>query len=129
MIVADTCVVLWLAADPGILSKAAKAAVLAARDNGGIAIADITLYELAWLIQNQRVSVTGSAETFLATVESRFVVLPLTAAIARLATELPVSYPADPMDRLIGATALASNLPLVTRDKAIRRAAPFPVIW
>jgi hypothetical protein len=76
MIVADTCVVLWLAADPGILSKAAKAAVLAARDNGGIAIADITLYELAWLIQNRRVSVTGSAETFLATVESRFVVLP-----------------------------------------------------
>lgn len=129
VIVADTCVVIWLAADPGALSKAATAAIVAARAAGGVAISDMTLYELARLVQNGRISVTGSLDAFLKEVESRFIVLPVTASIARLATEFPARYPSDPMDRLIGATALDRGASLVTRDKAIRKAKAVPVIW
>ncbi len=66
---------------------------------------------------------------FLARISERFRVLPITAEIAQLAAELPDSYPSDPMDRLIGATALAQGVPLVTRDRAIRSSRAVPVIW
>lgn len=129
MIVADTCVVIWLANDPDSLSKAATEAIAAARKGRGIAISGITLYELAWLIRNKRIGAVGSLESFLAEVETYFIVLPVTAAIARLATEFTAPYPLDPMDRIIGATALAHGVPLVTRDKAIRKSKAVPVIW
>jgi PIN domain nuclease of toxin-antitoxin system len=34
--------------------------------------------------------------------------------------ELPESYPKDPMDRIIGATSMVEDLPLITADGAIR---------
>ena len=129
MIVADTCVVIWLAGDPGQLSKAAATAIATARKIGGIGIADITLYELSWLAHNKRISVTTSIEAFLAEVASRFLVLPVTPAIAHAAASFFDTYPADPMDRLIGATALHHGASLITRDKAIRRSKAVPVIW
>ncbi len=129
MVVADTCVVIWLAGDPGVLSKAATAAIIEARQGGGVAISDISLYELAWLAGHGRISVKGTLEAFLAEVEARFIVLPVTALIARLAAEFAAPYPADPMDRLIGATALDRGLSLITKDKAIRKSKAVPVIW
>ncbi len=128
MIVVDTCVVIWIAGEPHLLSTAAARALTEARKNNGVAISDVTLYELAWLVQNNRIHMAISLEAFLAQVEARFIVLPVTAAIARLATKFAAPYPSDPMDRLIGATALDHGVPLVTRDKAIRKSKAVPVI-
>jgi len=55
--------------------------------------------------------------------------LPITPAIAALATQFPESYPRDPADRLIGATARAEGLPLVTRDERIRSSPLLKTIW
>ena len=49
--------------------------------------------------------------------------------IAALATQFPDDYPKDPADRLIGATARAEGLPLVTRDEAIRASPLIRTIW
>ena len=50
--------------------------------------------------------------SFLQEVESRFVVLPITGRVcARIG--LPPSYPKDPADRIIGATALVEGLSLL----------------
>jgi predicted nucleic acid-binding protein len=49
MILLDTHIVIWLAFEPDKLSKRAKEAIAAARLQGGLAIAGITLLELAWL--------------------------------------------------------------------------------
>ena len=46
---------------------------------------------------------------------------PITPEIAALATQFPADYPRDPADRLIGATARAEGMTLVTRDERIRR--------
>ena len=129
MIVVDTCVVIWLASEPSMLSSAATEAIRVARKNGGVGIAGITLYELAWLASNRRITLKTSLEAFLLEVEARFVTLPISASISRIAVALPSSYPLDPMDRIIGATALDRGVPLVTRDKAIRKAKAMPVIW
>lgn len=129
MTVVDTCVVIWLAADPSELSVTATEAIRAARKSGGVAISCMTLFELAWLIERKHIAVAMSAEAFLAMIEARFHVLPLTAAVSRLAAGLPEEYPSDPFDRLIGATALDRGVALITRDKGIRRSKAVPVLW
>ena len=129
MIVVDTCVVIWLASDPSLLSAAATVAIRTARKIGGVGLSCISLVELGWLARNQRILLKTSLEAFLMEVEARFVILPLTAAVTRIAVEFPSPYPLDPMDRIIGATALDRGVPLVTKDKMIRKAKALSVIW
>jgi PIN domain nuclease of toxin-antitoxin system len=45
------------------------------------------------------------------------------------AYDLPASYPNDPVDRIIGATALVEGLTLITADAAIRKSRAVPTIW
>jgi PIN domain nuclease of toxin-antitoxin system len=129
VIVVDTCVVIWLASDPSLLSTAATDAIRTARGNGGVGISCISLFELAWLAKNQRIVLKTSLEAFLVEVETRFLILPITAAVTRIAVEFPSPYPLDPMDRIIGATALDRGVPLVTKDKMIRKAKALSVLW
>lgn len=129
MILLDTHVVLWLALEPTKLSKRAREAVLAARRQDGLAIAGITLMELAWLAEKKRVETTLSVESFVRQCASKLTVLPLTPEIAARAVSFPASYPKDPQDRLIGATALAESIPLITHDKQIKKSRMVPVIW
>lgn len=129
MILLDTHVVIWLAFEPDKLSKRAKEAIRAARLQGGLAIAGISLFELAWLAEKGRVETTLSVESFVRLCASRMTVLPITPEIAARAVGLPESYPKDPQDRLIGATALVEGLQLVTRDKQIKRSGVVRVIW
>ncbi len=130
MILVDTHVVVWLAFDQKQISTRAKAAIDDARKNAdGLAICDITLLELATLASNGRIRLDVSLETFLQEVESRFVVLPIRGRACVRALGLPASYPNDPADRMIGATAMAEGLSLLTADRAIRRARVVHTIW
>jgi PIN domain nuclease of toxin-antitoxin system len=130
VILVDTHVVLWLAFHPDRLSKKAREVIDEARKNkDGMAICDITLLELATLASRGRLNLNISLESFLAEVEARFVVLPIkSGACARIA-ELPATYPKDPADRIIAATALMEGLTLLTEDREIRRSNVVPAIW
>jgi PIN domain nuclease of toxin-antitoxin system len=129
MILLDTHVVVWLAFEPDKLSKRAKEAIRAARLQDGLAVSGITLFELAWLAQNGRVETTLSVESFVRQCASKMTTLPITPEIAARAVGFPDSYPKDPQDRLIGATALEEGIRLVTHDKQIKQSGLIPVIW
>jgi len=130
MILVDTHVVVWLAFDPSQLSRKARAAIEHARKNeGGLAISDITLLELATLARKGRIHLDISLESFLREVETRFVVLPITGRACVLALDLPPDYPKDPADRIIGATALAEGIALLTADQEIRKSKALHTIW
>ena len=130
MILLDTHVVVWLASGDARVSRRAQAAIDQARQAvHGLAISDFTLVELSGLFRKKQFALTVSPEAFLSEVERRFVVLPVTANIALQALELPASYPKDPADRIIGATALIEDLPLLTADSEIRRTRAIPTIW
>ena len=126
----DTHVVVWLALDQDQLSKKARAAIDDARRNGdGLAISDITLLELATLSSKGRIRLDISLESFLREVEARFVILPISGRACVRALGLPATYPKDPADRIIGATALVEGLSLLTADRAIRRSRALHTIW
>lgn len=130
MILLDTHVVVWLASDEMRLSKKAKAAIDETRQaERGLAISDFTLYELSTLFRKKEIGLVISLESFLSEVETRFVVLPITARVCASAFSLPATYPKDPADRIIGATALVEGLTLVTADAKIRNSRAVPTIW
>jgi PIN domain nuclease of toxin-antitoxin system len=54
-------------------------------------------------------------------VEARFGTLPITGQIVCGSIRVPTTYPKDPADRVIGATALVEGIRLLTADSAIRR--------
>ena len=89
MIILDTHVLVWMASDPKRLSKKATDAIREARQKSGVAIAAITLWELAWLAENGRVQVVGSVESFVRETVARVIVRPITPEIAALAVQLP----------------------------------------
>jgi PIN domain nuclease of toxin-antitoxin system len=129
MILLDTPALIWMVNDPAKLSRPAQKAIDSAITQGGLAIAGISLWEIACLIANDALIISQPTEDFLAKISSHTSVLPITPKIAALAYALPARYPLDPTDRLIGATAWASGIPLVTKDRAIRKSARFRTIW
>lgn len=130
MILVDTHVVVWLAFDQNEISTKARTAIDDERKNrDGLAISDITLFELATFESKGRFRLDISLESFLQEVESRFVVLPISARACARAMTLPVAYPKDPADRIIGATALVEGLFLLTADRGIRRSKAVRTIW
>jgi len=130
VILVDTHVVVWLAFDQDQISRKARTAIDDARKNAdGLAISDITLLELATLASKGRIHLNISLESFLQEVESRFVVLPITGRACARAIGFPATYPKDPADRIIGATALVEGLSLLTADREIRRSRAVRTIW
>ncbi len=130
MILLDTHVVIWLSYDHARISPKAQAAIEEERTKGsGIAVSSMTLLEIARLSSYGRIHFTPDLETFLSDIEARFTVLPITASIAMQAFALPPTYPKDPVDRVIGATSLIEDIPLLTADREIRKSHAVPTIW
>jgi PIN domain nuclease of toxin-antitoxin system len=130
MILLDTHALVWLLSDDLKLSPRARTTI---REQvllkNPIAISDVTLYEMAWLVEKKRIEIKVPLELYLEEVQSRFVAKRVTAAIAAKAASLPREYPSDPMDRIIAATAFVEGLDLLTADGLIRRSGAVNTIW
>ena len=86
-------------------------------------IASIVLWEVAKLAQLGRIDL-DLADPVVENVLSTIHVWPLDLEIARMSTELDFS--ADPADELIAATSIIHRIPLLTRDKRIRKSKLVP---
>jgi PIN domain nuclease of toxin-antitoxin system len=130
LILLDTHIVLWLTLESRSLSRKSTALLAdARREEETVAIASITLIETARLIAHGRIIIQIGLDAYMTELEARFTVLPITAAIAAATTRLPASYPRDPADRIIAATALVHGATLVTADERIRKAKAVRTVW
>lgn len=124
----DTHAVQWWSAEPARLSRRAADAIEAADE---LAVSAITWFELAWLAANGRIVVDVPARSWLSGLAAEVRTFGITPAVADTAVNLPATFPGDPADRLIYATAIEQGCELVTKDGRLRRHRhPRPVtIW
>ena len=131
MIVLDTHVIIWDALAPERLSEPAQQAIAQANQNDGLIICDISLWEIARLLQKGRVQVETDTLSFINLVlqANNMQVQAITPQIASLSTQLPAEINQDPADRLIAATTLSHNATLVTMDRNLQAAEILPTLW
>ncbi|MEB3235505.1 MAG: type II toxin-antitoxin system VapC family toxin [Cyanobacteriota bacterium] len=130
--ICDTHILLFWAHEPERLSSPARQALEVGRSKGELAIADISLWELALLHERGRlvlpreVSAGFYMRQLLAAL--RLQVLPITPEIAELSRSTLFNH-GDPADRLIGATALQLGAPLITADAKLRAMPELNALW
>jgi PIN domain nuclease of toxin-antitoxin system len=114
----DTHVIHWWSAEPDRVSAPARQ-VLEEADE--VAAAAISWYELAWLARHERIILNVPIRSWLQGLGAHLRTVGVTPAIAATAADLPASFPGNPADRLIYATAIEHGLKLLTKDQAITK--------
>ena len=87
-------------------------------------VSAIVLWELAKLIQLGRIDMDLD-DRDVAQALNRVHVWPVDLAVARTSTRL--DFESDPADEIIAATSVVHNVPLLTRDRVIRRSKVVPL--
>ena len=131
MILLDTCALIFDALTPEKLTTKAKKAIELAERQNKLFCCDISLWEIAMLIQKKRLEPGVEASVFLElTLTARQIqVLPITSEIASLSCESELCQQGDPADRLIAATALYHHATLVTSDQKLKNISKLDIIW
>ena len=117
VVLLDSHVVHWWSAEPDRISAPAAAAITGASE---LAVADISWFELAWLASHERITVTIPLASWLRRLAMQVRTVAVTPEIATAAVALPSSFPGDPADRLIYATAIENGWRLITKDRKLR---------
>jgi PIN domain nuclease of toxin-antitoxin system len=131
-LVLDTHALIWAFQESPRLGHDARR-LLAATSPAYCACSDVSLSEVARLIVDRRVTLAPgmTGDVYLSALAAHAAVVPVTPRIAWRAASLTWTQK-DPCDRHIVATALEFELPLLTGDGAIARAASgfgLEVIW
>jgi PIN domain nuclease of toxin-antitoxin system len=130
--ICDTHIPILFQDDPDRLSPRARRTFQRGIEEGELALADISLWEMAMLFARGRLNPEASvtpADYIRDLIQGyRMEVLPISVPIAVL-SQSDIFAHKDPADRLIAATALAYRAPLVTVDEKLREVRGLEVIW
>ena len=131
-IICDTHVLLFWANAPDRLSSLAGKTLDENREKGSLACADITLWEIALLHEKGKIVLPQdvSIERYMQTIVSALCleVLTITPDIAALSRSGIFSRQ-DPADRLIAATAIVCQAPLISADKRLAALDSLRILW
>jgi PIN domain nuclease of toxin-antitoxin system len=130
VIIIDTCILIWDALSPEKLTYKAKAAIEEAEQQSSLSCCDISLWEIAMLIQKKRLHPGVDTQVFLnLMLTARSVtVLPINPSIAALSTDHCFNHH-DPADRLIASTAMHYQASLITCDQHLFQVPGLEIIW
>jgi PIN domain nuclease of toxin-antitoxin system len=131
VIVLDTHALVWWANGDEALSTKAKAAIDRELAGGQIIISAISAWEIAMLVEREKLVLSMDVGSWLATVAEIEAVRfwPVDVEIGLKSVALPGEFHKDPADRMIVATARKLAVPLVTKDEKIHAYAHVKTIW
>lgn len=121
----DTHILLWWAEDSKRLSAAQRRVLKRANDKTALGVSDVSLWEIALLVERGRVRLALPLDQWLARATAAPLVerCGMSPAIAREMVSLSTTFDWDPADRILVATARVLGVPLVTSDARIVDAA------
>jgi len=127
VIVLDTHAWIWWADNPRLLSKRARAAI---DDADAIGVSVSSCYEAARSVARGRLALLPDSRSWMTRALSipRVELLDLTTRVAIAAADLDWTH-GDPFDRIIVATGMTWNAPVVSKDHRIRLFKPARAIW
>ncbi len=128
---ADTHTALWHLFDDARLSHAARAFIdEAASARRKVAISTVSLAEVVYLVEKKRLPPSAYDELTqaLADPEHVFTEAVFTAAIVQAMRQVSRAEVPDLPDRVVAATAVYFDVPIISRDKRIRNA-HLATIW
>ena len=115
----DTCAVIWIANGDPLREPAAGTLEEALAHGGRLSVSPMTAWEVAMLVGKGKIALSLDPEVWF----ERFQTLPGVAlaamppAVLIASCALPGTPPADPVDRILAATARVFGCTLVTRDR------------
>ena len=129
MILLDTCAIIWDALNASKLSPRAKKVIK--QNESQLLICDISIWEISMLIKKKRLVIDETAAGFInLLLQSRnYLVQEITPEIAELSVNFGSELNNDPADRLIAATSILANAPIVTADENLRGASVLKTVW
>jgi PIN domain nuclease of toxin-antitoxin system len=131
VIVLDTHALIWWLSNTSSLTPKARRAIAKESRQNGIVVSAISVFEISTLCRRSRLQLSVPVETWLADArrlpELRFE--PVTADIAQFAGSFGDDMHGDPADRIIAATTIVLNAPLVTADTKLRAYKGLDTIW
>jgi PIN domain nuclease of toxin-antitoxin system len=121
--VADTHAVLWyLAGDSRLSARANQFIRTAENEENHIGISSISMVEMVYLVERGRISPQeySLVGCVLDDPESIFVEVPVDLRIARALSRVDVKQISDMPDRIVAATAVFLEVPIISRDGKIK---------
>lgn len=131
MILLDTCAVIWDALDRQQLTEKAQNAINKADKFNALIISDISIWEIAMLVQKERIKIdtTASGFTNLYLQARNISVVQISPEIAELSVNFGPEITKDPADRIISATSIIHNAQLVTADQKLISSELVDTLW
>jgi PIN domain nuclease of toxin-antitoxin system len=128
MIVLDTHAWVWWTSDPAKLGRLARREI---ERSSRIGVPTICALEIAVGVRRGRLSLDRPTLEWLqdALAQPRVEALTLSPAVAVKAADLPPTFPGDPADRVIAASAILHSAALVTKDERIRAFDGVRCVW
>jgi PIN domain nuclease of toxin-antitoxin system len=131
-VIADTHAIVWYLSKPQSLSPRATQALDQASSSGYfIYVSAISIVEIRYLIERDRIAPTLIAQIIqnirspIPTIE----IIPLDLEVGQQLAQIDRTVVPDMPDRIIAATALTLQLPLVTCDHKIQACSVIQTIW
>lgn len=131
-LISDTHAAIWYFSISPAMSATARQAFNNVVAGGNVIILPtVSIVEIVYLIEKNRLvpQTLSRLMQYLNLPNSSFVTQNLTAGIAQTLAQIPRSTVPDMPDRIIAATALHLNLPLVTKDRKIQALQSIQIVW
>lgn len=131
MVLIDTHILVWWVTGSDSLSSTAHNSLENSIKDSEVLISSISAWEIAMLVDKERLVLAMDIETWLDEVSQiegvRFVLVDNEIGVK--STQLPGQFHKDPADRMIVATARKFAIPLVTADEKILDYPYVKTIW